>query len=136
MKIVIERYSESKKQTIGRGFVVNDSNSTLLGFDTLELPYLNNKKRKSCIPIGKYKVVKRYSNKFKLHFHILNVPNRDYILIHKGNFYTDIKGCILVGSDLKWLNNDSEVDLVNSAKTMKKLIKLLPNEFDLEIYNS
>lgn len=133
MKLLIDRYSKSKKQTIGKGYVLNDDNGILYDFETLELPYKKNRKNISCIPKGKYTVVKRTSEKFGEHFHILGVQNRDYILIHKGNYYTEIRGCILVGSDLKWLNFDDEVDVINSGKTMKKLLDILPNKFELEI---
>lgn len=133
MKLLIERYSFSKKQTIGKGYLLNDNGSIIFDFETLELPYIKNKRNISCIPKGKYKVIKRYSEKFKNHFHILNVPNRDYILIHRGNYYTQLRGCVLIGSDLKWLNFDDEVDVINSVKTLDKLLNYIDSEIDLEI---
>ena len=133
MKLLIERYSFSKKQTIGRGYLLDDNDTIIFDFSTLELPYLKNKRNISCIPKGKYKVKKRYSDKFKNHFHILDVPNRDFILIHRGNYYTQLRGCILVGSDLKWLNFDDEVDVINSVKTLDKLLNYVDSEIELEI---
>ena len=127
MKITLHRKIKTAKQTIGH-LQVNDTR-----FYTLELPYKDNQKQISCIPIGTYKVVKRNSPRFGDHFHILDVPNRSYILIHHGNFYTDIKGCILVGNDIFDLNGDNELDVINSKESMRQLNQLLPNEFTLEI---
>ena len=98
---------------------------------TLELPWLENKRRVSCIPEGEYTVVKRNSPKYKNHFHILEVPNRDWILIHHGNFYTDILGCILVGENHVDINRDGLLDVTNSVATMKKLNTIFPDKFKL-----
>ena len=133
MKLLIERYSDSGKQTIGEGFIINDEGFSLFNFKTLELSWKDNKSQISCIPTGNYNVVKRYSQKYKNHFHILDVKDRSYILIHSGNFHTHTKGCILVGDDLTHLNNDNEIDVINSKITLKTLLNLLPNEFKLTI---
>ena len=134
MELLIERYPNSDKQTIGNGYVL-ENDFIKYEFKTLELPWRNNEQRVSCIPCVEYKVIKRKSKKFGYHFHIQNVDNRSYILIHKGNYYTDILGCVLVGDDLNDINGDNYIDVVNSTKTMEKLLKLLPNEFNLKIVN-
>jgi len=134
MKLLIERYPNSEKQTIGNGYVL-ENDFIKFEFKTLELPWINNKRKVSCIPTGDYKVKKRHSKKFGNHFHIQNVKDRSCILIHKGNYYTDILGCILVGDDLSYINDDNEIDVVNSVNTMKQLLKRLPNKFDLSIVN-
>lgn len=100
---------------------------------TLELPWLENIRRISCIPEGEYTVVKRFSPKYKNHFYILDVPNRDWILIHHGNFYTDTLGCILVGQNYIDINNDGLLDVTNSVATMNKLNNMLPEKFKLII---
>ena len=134
MKMLISRYIDTGKQYIGNGFLLSeDDNIIKYEFRTLELSWKSNIRNISCIPKGTYKVVKRKSKKFKKHFHILDVKGREYILIHNGNYYTDIRGCVLIGDDLRYLNQDNEIDVVNSRKTLKKLYKLLPNEFELEI---
>ena len=134
MRLLISRYVDTGKQYIGNGFLLSDDDNLIqFEFRTLELSRKNNKKNVSCIPIGDYKVKKRRSKKFGWHFHIQDVDNRDLILIHKGNYYTDIEGCVLVGDDIQYLNKDDEIDVVNSSKTMKKLLKKLPKEFNLTI---
>jgi Family of unknown function (DUF5675) len=62
---------------------------------TIELPQKNNQPRISCIPEGQYALIKRYNPKFKWHFQLLNVPGRNYILIHPANdAVSQLKGCI------------------------------------------
>ena len=43
---------------------------------TIELPWINNEKRVSCIPEGKYLLKKRYSRKFQWHIEVVAVKNR------------------------------------------------------------
>jgi len=133
MKLLISRYSFSDKQTIGNGYVLDDNGIIIYEFNTLELPFKDNKRNISCIPIGDYLVKKRYSKKFKTHFHIQDVPNRKWILIHRGNFHTQIRGCCIVGNDLNYINDDNYIDVANSSKTMLKLLKILPKEFELQV---
>jgi hypothetical protein len=102
-------------------------------YQTLELPDRGNQKKISCIPKGSYDVVKRKSAKYGDHFHVLNVPNRDFILIHHGNYYTDILGCILVGKGLADINGDGNLDVTSSKQAMKELNAALPSAFKLEI---
>ena len=62
---------------------------------SIELPWKNNHTRVSCIPEGKYELVKRWSPKFNRHLQIMNVPGREYILIHPANeALHELKGCI------------------------------------------
>lgn len=133
MKLLIERIDDSGVQTLGKMYVLDNNNSIEFSCDTLELPWKDNKRNVSCVPSGDYKVVKRYSPKFGNHFHLTNVKNRSYILIHKGNYYTDIRGCILVGSDLTDINKDGHLDVISSGNTMNKLLKIMPDKFDLTI---
>lgn len=134
MKLLFQRYPQiNDKQTAGEGYVLNDQGKVIFSFYTLELSWKNNERQISCIPIGKYEVVKRFSQKYKDHFHILNVPNRTWILIHHGNFHKDTLGCVLVGKELKDIDGDGMLDVTASLATMRKLNKLLPKKFNVEI---
>lgn len=133
MKAKLTRTLYQDKQTLGILELFDDKGKEVLECFTLELPDLNNQKKESCIPNGTYDVVIRRSEKFGLHFHITDVKNRDFILIHAGNFFTDILGCILVGSGLKYINNDKYKDVVSSKATLQKLLKLAPKGFQLTI---
>jgi len=103
---------------------------------TAEPPWKDNKRNVSCIPEGEYEVVLRRSPKYGLIFHVTNVPNRDYILIHAGNFAgedrTDTHGCILVGSKIGYLLNQRVV--LNSRLTLRKLMTMIDKPFKLIIY--
>jgi hypothetical protein len=133
MRLLLTRIDESEKQTIGVLYLLNYNDNIITDFDSLELPYKENKHDISCIPNGNYKCVKRNSSKFGNHLHVLNVPNREYILIHKGNYHTDILGCILIGTDLKDINNDGEIDVIRSRDAMESLMSYVEDEIDLEI---
>ena len=62
---------------------------------TIELPWLHNAPRISCIPEGTYTLRKRYSPKFRWHFEIADVPGRSAVLIHPANDAArELKGCI------------------------------------------
>lgn len=130
--IRIKRVRYEDKQTLGNAIVM-DGNDVVYTFLTLELAWKDNKKRESCIPTGIYDVVKRNSPKYGDHFHVLDVPERDMILVHRGNYYTDILGCVLPGDSYRDLNKDGYVDVLNSKATMKRLVDLMPDKFKLEI---
>ncbi len=74
---------------------------------TLELPWRNNERNVSCIPCGVYRCTQVHSQKFGMVYHISNVPNRSWILIHLGNWAgdtsegwkSDVEGCILIGTE-------------------------------------
>lgn len=49
----------------------------------------------SCIPEGRYELVKRYTDKRGWHLLVKNVPNRSGILFHPANdALKELKGCI------------------------------------------
>lgn len=132
--IRIIRFKHDSVQTLGRGEVYK-SGYKIFDFYTLELPWLDNKREISCIPVGEYSCKKRHSQRYEDHFHILNVPNRSYILIHHGNYYKDTLGCILPGKTIADIDGDGYRDVTHSKQTMAKLNELLPDEFEVEIIN-
>lgn len=147
MKAIIQRLLDNGIQTTGLLKILRDdqrfesdsgnlNGAVISVFHTLELPYKGNQRQVSCVPVGSYKVRKRYSEKYQEHFHLTNVPGRDYILIHSGNYHTQILGCILVGTGLKDINHDGQKDVTESRAAMKQLNELLPDEFELEIVNT
>ena len=123
MTIILTRYWSKPVQTLGKLVWADGS------LHTLELPWLDNAKNISCIPVGLYRVRKRWSEKYGHHFHILDVPGRKWILIHSGNFYNDIRGCVLVGTGLADINGDGVLDVTHSRAAMNRLLKAMPDEF-------
>lgn len=68
--------------------------------ETLERPWLNNMRNKSCIPAGIYKcswLPRSASGRYKRVWIVEGVPGRSGILFHTGNLVRHSKGCILPG---------------------------------------
>lgn len=67
----------------------------------IELPWRNNTPRISCIPEGRYRLIKRVYPTHGEQIGIVNVLNREAILIHKGNdALKNLQGCIAPVSKL------------------------------------
>ena len=130
-KLELKRIDKLDDRTLGSLNVYSDENHTSLC--TLELPYNGNQRNISCIPCGKYKVSKRFSEKYGNHFKIENVPNRSDILIHVGNYPSDTHGCILIGNDTRDINADGKNEVVNSKFAMRRLLNLLKYQKDIEL---
>ena len=125
MRLLLNRYDHDDKQTIGQLFLLDSDKNILAKWDTLELPWLNNQRRISCIPLGIYKARKHKSPKFGRTLWVQDVPNRSEILVHSGNYHTQILGCILIGKDLKDINKDGYLDVTRSRVAMKELMDSL-----------
>jgi hypothetical protein len=88
---------------------------------TIELPWLDNQRRISCVPEGEYVLQKRFSPKFNWHLHLRNVPGRDLILIHPANdAATELLGCIAPVAKHTGIGKGS-----SSRKALKKLKTLV-----------
>lgn len=140
-KLLIKRFKDDGKQTQGRAILFDDDKK-LLDFVTLEPPWLNNAINKSCIPSGIYNVKPRWSPRYGNHFIIENTSPRELVLFHIGNYMAsknprtkkaDSTGCILVGYSFVDINKDGELDISASGETIKKLLRLAPEGFQLEI---
>jgi len=103
---------------------------------TLELPWLNNVRSQSCIPGGIYRWEKHESPSLGPVVHILGVDDRTWIYIHKGNYTSQIKGCILVGTMIKDLNGDGIPDVGNSSTAFDNLMEQLPNSGKITLLRS
>ena len=116
INLLLIRNTFSKKSTIGELFLNGERIC-----DTLENPWQDNQRNISCIPEGVYPVRLRLpresATRDYLHLLVQEVPNRDWILFHRGNTAKDTSGCILVGLG-------TEQDVVhNSVLAMDLLIK-------------
>ena len=114
VNLLIIRDTFTEKSTIGRLFINGESFC-----DTLENPWIDNQRSISCIPKGQYKVRLRLARESAtrdyLHLLVQDVPNRDYILFHRGNTAKDTSGCILVG-------NGREQDIVENSRLAMDLV--------------
>lgn len=74
----------------------------------------------TAIPYGRYQVVVTMSPKFKRELpRLLNVPNFEGILIHRGNTDKDSAGCLLLGE------NKVKGKVINSTPYEQKLVSIL-----------
>jgi len=144
MKAILERKTYTDKQVLGHLTLTSAEGNILFTCKTLELPWRNNEPKVSCIPTGNYRAIFRGANegsgKYGNHYRILQpdgkteVSNRSFILIHNGNTFWDIKGCILIGVSHQDINKDGYCDVTASRPTMAKLVEIVgENGFDLEI---
>ena len=120
INLLLIRNKFSKKSTVGELFLNGERIC-----DTLENPWVDNQRNISCIPEGIYPVRLRLpresASRDYLHLLVQDVPNRDFILVHRGNFPSQTQGCLLVGIG-------TEQDVVhNSVLAMDLLIKEILN---------
>lgn len=131
--IEIERIRDNGYQTLGRGKAVNGDDT--FSFVTLEPSWVLNETSVSCIPTGEYETEKRQSAKFSNHFHLKDVPDRSYILIHAGNYRKDTEGCIVVGNGFARVDSDNQLDVSTSSVTLAEVLALMPDKFLTIIQN-
>lgn len=135
MKAVLVRMKQLSNhlQTCGRFLLADQGGMVVFQAASLELPWNGNLRKVSCIPAGSYLVSKITSPKFgEGTFAVKNVPGRSNILIHQGNYTSQIEGCILLGEMFAFINNDRVTDVTNSRATIEAL-KKLADSFELTI---
>ena len=94
MRVVVVRLEFTEKSTRGEMWL-----NGLFAYYTLE-PVVDQGEKGFAIPLGSYDLKILWSGKFhRLMPHVLNVPNRDAIEIHWGNFPQDSTGCTMIGLD-------------------------------------
>jgi hypothetical protein len=107
---------------------------------SLELPWRENRNNISCIPADTYSCEIRNSPRFGNTYWVKNVPNRQFILIHSGNwagdvnkgFKSHVNGCILFGKEIGYLAG--QLAILNSRITVKKFMNFMNYKgFKLEI---
>lgn len=130
--IIVRRLDENDKQTIGEITVWVDSKQ-VFACKSLELPWLKNERKVSRIFAGEYPAAKEKHAKFGNVLRLSSVKSRDGILVHVGNYYYQLRGCILPGMSFKDLDNDGHVDVVSSRKAMDKIYELLPDDQKLVV---
>ena len=105
-------------------------------FYTCENPWLNNKPFVSCIPTGVYYLEQRHSpvvkrssgGEFREGWEVTDVTNRDYIMIHPGNWPGDVEGCIAVGKKLGIRQNKQgkqALTVLDSRSAFREIMELM-----------
>lgn len=95
---------------------------------TIELPWLDNQRNRSCIPEGRYVLIKRWSKKHGWHIEVSGVKNRDLILFHPANdAKKELQGCIAPVSKLTGYGKGA-----NSRNAFEKLRAMVYEELKRE----
>ena len=84
-------------------------------FLTVEDAWRSNETKVSCNPVGRYKIIRHKSPRFGNVYKVLDVPEREHILIHAGNTHRDTEGCILLGMQYGKIGSDSAILASRSA---------------------
>lgn len=112
---------------------------------SLELPWRDNLRQKSCIPAGTYTCGLVKSPRFGLVYEVKDVPGRSAILIHPANFggnadegwTTELQGCIALGVKRGLLRNPQGIMqkalLVSRPAVGQFMLWAGRKYFDLEI---
>lgn len=135
IKAKLIRLIQENVQTLGKLYFFDKDLNEIFNCVTLELPDRQNKRRISRVNSGKYECVLRCSETYGWHYHLCDVEGRTLILIHFGNFYYNTQGCILIGNNFSDINKDGKRDVTSSKKTLNKMLKIIPNKFELLIIN-
>lgn len=125
----LTRYIQNDKQSLGVWvFAKND----LWVAKTLELPWKDNASNISCIPDGAYTCKYTRSNRLSklkgvdvFTYELVDVPDRAGIRIHSANYFYQLLGCIAMGSALKDLNADGQLDVIHSGDTVDAFVKVM-----------
>lgn len=136
MELTLKRLHKNPTYTIGKLYVdgvyfcdtVEDTDRGM----TQQMSNSYNEARKvygkTAIPVGRYRVVLSYSNKFKKSLPLLNdVMCFSGVRIHSGNTAEDSLGCIIVGE------NKIKGGVVNSRATMERLMAKLREQKEIYI---
>lgn len=113
--------------------IVWTGGSVLFECRTLELDWCDNERDVSCIPEGDYNIIPRTYGGFfekakadwghEAGLWIKDVPGRDNVLVHWGNFLRCTKGCVLVGERAGV--HASQNCVWQSQKAYRRLYKVL-----------
>ena len=131
MLVQVKRVSQGNNSTLSEIYI--DGEFACYGLeDTVRVPKI---KGTTAIPKGRYRLRlntygamnARYKRRFpEMHrgmIEIADIPDFKYIYIHIGNNFGDTSGCLLVGSEREWV--EEEYELRKSKKAYVKLYKLL-----------
>jgi len=124
--IHLERFAYAPDGVFGRLTLPNGEK-----LYTVERPWLGNRPFESCIPDGVYRLQKRISpvvertsgGEFFEGWEVTDAPERDYIMLHPGNWPENFEGCIGVGDDYTIIEGRNAI--TNSRDSFRKLMKQL-----------
>ena len=127
------RIIKSDKETLG--VLITEETNEIFVCKSLELAWKGNQSNISCIPAGEY--ICKWTRSVHLSqlkgedvftYQVFDVPEREGIRIHSANYFTQIQGCVALGSALKDINSDGQLDAVHSGETVAKFAEIMNHE--------
>lgn len=115
-----------KKLTLARSYLPTKTIGVFFNKDiklaSLERPWLDNEKNRSCIPEGAY-LVKRDKAGRHQWYSVQDVEGRTFIELHEAYEVTDLLGCIGIG-----IGFDNKFNLGRSGDALFKLLAHIGDE--------
>ena len=133
--VTIQRYNwQDKWQTLGVATLLDENLNPIFAAVSLERGWQDNKANESSVPVGEYKCVKEYSQRFKMDlWELKGVPNRSECKFHASNYWNQLNGCIALGLTAENIGKDFRLDVTNSGDTMAEFHRLLKNDLELTV---
>lgn len=129
-RLTLMRQFTSDQGTLGH--LLDETNQRL--FYTLELPWRDNRRKISCIPLGEYLCTWVRSPRFGWVYTVNDIPDRSHVLIHSGNlagdtskgFTSHVEGCILLGNYKGSVNG--QLAVLSSRPAVSRFNSLMDKE--------
>lgn len=136
VRATLVREQENNLQIIGTLLIYDGFGNLLTTLRSLELADKSNKIHESCIPLGKYDCEQYISQKYGRAVRVLDVERRTAIAIHVGNYHWQTKGCLLMGQEIRDIDNNGLVDVAKSMAAMRELYETCFEVFQLTVIKS
>lgn len=139
LKARLERQPSTDQGTFGRLYFGRDA------VFTVELPWRDNRRQMSCVPLGRYTCRLVNSPRFGRVYGLRDVPGRSHVLLHSANFggdssmgyTTQLQGCIAPCLHLGAMRNTEgkmqRAGLVSRPALRKLMLWANNQDFELEI---
>jgi hypothetical protein len=131
-RLVLIRLVALSDRTLG-ALNVYDGAQSVCPLFSLELPWRGNTRHVSCIPAGAYKISPEMTARLGWVLRLHNVPDRDGVLVHAGNYPSNTEGCVLAAMTLADINGDGIADASRSRVAMERLRALITDVSQLTI---
>lgn len=127
-KVIVTRRESGESGTFGELTIEGTTFHCL----TIERPWEDNEKGKSCIPAGTYKMSLEYSNRFKKKlWELKGVPGRSECKIHNANFADQLEGCIAVGKEKAMIGD--KMGITSSKPTLTAFMAAMGSDVEATI---
>jgi len=132
-KCILLRNSQTSKQITGTLLLYDGWGNLLSMLRTIETPIITRDTVLPFLPKGKYNCIHHKSERYAKCVQIQGVAEFPLLLIHMGNYYWQSGGCMLIGQELRQLEQDSLADVVNSFPALTELLDTTFETFNLTI---